>query len=92
MNLEQVIKELFIEAQKKLPEVDRAAVALKGDEMCLAEEGGYKCTKVKGHAGDHIAHSQLGNVCYRWAAAPPLNNGLGEFNWDDVRLNQDVRD
>jgi hypothetical protein len=64
MELEKVIAKMFAEGQAKLPVVDRCAQ--KASEFCLAENDGFKCTKSKGHDGDHCAHERLGGIAHRW--------------------------
>lgn len=38
-------------------------------KCCEAERGGYVCTRVHGHSGDHIAHG-IKSVCARWSDRP----------------------
>lgn len=33
---------------------------------CLSEHDGYKCTRSKGHEGEHAAHGRLGGIFARW--------------------------
>ena len=62
-SLDRALNEMFRESQADLPEKDRCA--LRTADMCLHKYGGYKCTKVKGHTGDHIAHGTSGAIL-RW--------------------------
>jgi len=59
-----LLDRMFEEEQAKLPPEDRCARTAQ--EMCRDEHDGYKCTKAKGHAGQHIAHERLGTAMTRW--------------------------
>lgn len=61
--LDMALNEMFRESQSALPDEDKSA--LRSADMCLDEHDGYKCTKVKGHIGDHIAHGSSG-VIAKW--------------------------
>lgn len=63
MDLDKTLDRLFDQNQAKLPVEDRCATH---GQMCLAQDDGYKCTKPKGHCGEHIAHGRLGYIGHRW--------------------------
>lgn len=64
-SLDAVIKEAFEENVAQMPPEDRPFVGPE-DGYCLVEDDGYKCTKAKGHAGQHCAHGSFGYVLRRW--------------------------
>ena len=37
-----------------------------GNDSCFVKQGSFRCTLIKGHKGQHIAHNLLGNIVGRW--------------------------
>ena len=44
----------------------RIEIAATDEEMCQDTRHAYICTRVKGHAGDHVAHGGDGDICDQW--------------------------
>jgi len=65
--LEVSRKKMFKKNQAGLPEIDRACTKVP----CFKKDGKYKCTKEKGHEGDHCSHGRLGFVHHRWPLVNP---------------------
>lgn len=62
--MNRIWKENFEEAQSLLSEEDRCAEIL--EEMCTEIDDGFRCTKRKHLAGDHLAHGKQGGILHRW--------------------------
>lgn len=63
--LEDTRAQMFREATAKLSPEYQMAETL--DDMCSAEDDGFRCTCKVGHGGDeHIALGMLGRIGHRW--------------------------
>lgn len=62
MTLDNSLKQVFEENQAELPEHQRI-----GRPFCMDEHHGIKCTRQKGHTGNHVACGADGGFVAEWS-------------------------